>query len=60
MALAFINDPSRWPDLANEARALAEHIADPKAKHTMLAIAEEYERLTKELAARPAPQSESR
>jgi hypothetical protein len=58
MALASINDPSRWLDLAKEARALAEHIADPKAKRTMLAIADEYERLAKERAAGcPGPQS---
>jgi hypothetical protein len=58
MALASINDPSRWLDLAKEARTLAEHIANPKAKRTMLAIADDYERLAKERAEGcPGPQS---
>jgi hypothetical protein len=58
MPLASINDPNRWLDLAKEARALAEHIADPQAKRTMLAVADEYERLAKERAeACPGPQS---
>jgi hypothetical protein len=47
MPLASMNDPDRWLDLAKEARALAEHIADPKAKRTMLAVADDYERLAK-------------
>ena len=38
-----INDPKHWLDRAKEARALAEQIADPEAKRTMLKNAADYE-----------------
>jgi DNA mismatch repair ATPase MutS len=40
-----INDPKHWRRRAKEARALAEQIADPEAKRTMLKNADDYERL---------------
>ena len=43
MASSPITDPNYCLDLAKEARALAELIDDPKAKRTMLGIADEYE-----------------
>jgi hypothetical protein len=39
-----INDPKHWRRRAKEARALAEQIADPEAKRTMLKNADDYER----------------
>jgi hypothetical protein len=36
-----INDPKRWRRRAEEARALAEQIADPEAKRTMLKNADD-------------------
>src|SRR5262249_31670932 len=60
MSLYSINDPKHWLDRAKEARALAEQIADPEAKRTMLKNADDYERLaqrTQERAARRRPQS---
>ena len=45
MSVASINDPKHWLDRAKEARALAEQIDDPEAKVTMLALADDYERL---------------
>jgi hypothetical protein len=55
-----INDPKHWLDRAKEARALAELIDDPEGKRTMLAIADDYERLAKRAEDRAAghwPQS---
>jgi DNA mismatch repair ATPase MutS len=55
-----INDPKRWRRRAEEARALAEQIADPEAKRTMLKNADDYERLAQraqERAAGRLPQS---
>jgi hypothetical protein len=43
MTSMHITDPNHCLDLAKEARALAEFIDDPKAKRTMLVIADEYE-----------------
>jgi hypothetical protein len=60
MSLYSINDPTHWLDRAKEARALAEQMADPKAKRTMLKNADDYERLAhraKERAAGRWPQS---
>jgi hypothetical protein len=42
-----INDPKHWLDRAKETRALAEPIADPEAKRTMLNV-DDYERSPKE------------
>jgi DNA mismatch repair ATPase MutS len=55
-----INDPKHWRRRAKEARALAEQIADPEAKRTMLKNADDYERLAQraqERAAGRLPQS---
>jgi putative DNA-invertase from lambdoid prophage Rac len=42
-----INDPKHWLSRAKKARALAEQIDDPEGKRTMLATADDYERLAK-------------
>jgi hypothetical protein len=42
---ALLNDPERWRQRAEQARAIADGIADPEAKRTMLGIAQGYERL---------------
>jgi hypothetical protein len=55
-----INDSKHWLDRATEARALAEQIADPEAKRTMLKNADDYERLAQRAQERVAgrlPQS---
>ena len=55
-----INDPKHWLGRAKEARALAEQIADPASKRTMLKNAEDYERLAQRAQERAAghwPQS---
>jgi len=55
-----INDPKHWLGRAKEARALAEQIADPAIKRTMLKNAEDYERLAQRAQERAAgrwPQS---
>jgi hypothetical protein len=48
MPLYSINDPKHWLDRAKEARALAEQIADPETKRTILKNADDYERLAQE------------
>jgi hypothetical protein len=45
MALALINNPSHWRDRAEEARRIAEDMADAEAKRMMLDIADGYDRL---------------
>ena len=45
MALALINSPSHWRDRAEEARRIAEDMADAEAKRMMLDIADGYDRL---------------
>ena len=60
MPLHWINDPNHWLDRAKEARALAEQIADPEAKRTMLKNADDYDRLAQRAEERAAgrwPQS---
>lgn len=54
MAIASINDPKHWLDRAKQARALAEQLDDPEAKRTMLATADDYERLAKRAEERAA------
>jgi hypothetical protein len=49
-----INDPKHWLDRAKEARALAQQINDPEATRTLLAIADDYERLSKRAEERAA------
>jgi hypothetical protein len=41
----LLKDPAHWRDRAEEARRLAEALGDPKARQTMLEIAESYDRL---------------
>jgi hypothetical protein len=41
----LLKDPAHWRERADEARRVAETLADPKARKTMLEIAESYERL---------------
>ena len=45
MVLALINSPSHWRDRAEEARRIAEDMADAEAKRMMLDIADGYDRL---------------
>ena len=45
MPSAISSDPQHWRDRAAEARALAEKIADPKAKLAMLDIASNYQKI---------------
>ena len=40
-------DPEHWRNRAEEARAIAVQMTDPHTKATMLAIAQDYERLAK-------------
>jgi hypothetical protein len=48
MPAPSFNDPAHWLKRAKEMRALADGIADPKAKERMIRIAEEYEQLAKQ------------
>jgi hypothetical protein len=45
MSLALINSPGHWRDRAEEARRIAEDMADGDARRMMLDIAAGYERL---------------
>ena len=45
MSMALINDPRHWRERAEEARRIAEDMADPDAKRMMLIIAAGYDRL---------------
>jgi hypothetical protein len=49
-----ISDPKHWLARAKEARALAEQLDDAEAKRTMLATADDYERLAKRAEERAA------
>jgi hypothetical protein len=51
---ALSKDQNHWEQRAKEARALAEHIADPVAKRAMLEIAASYEKIAKRAEARDA------
>lgn len=44
-------DPKYWRERAEEARAQAEEMHDPKAKRTLLGIAESYEKLAEQAEA---------
>jgi hypothetical protein len=44
---SFINDPEHWRKRAEEARTIAELMADLQSKEGMLRTAEDYERLAK-------------
>lgn len=41
----MFGSPEHWRERAEEARQVAEHILDEKAKQGMLAVAESYEKL---------------
>jgi hypothetical protein len=49
-----INDPKYWRCRAEEARAMAESMTKPEAKHLMLNVAADYERLSKRAQERSA------
>ena len=44
-ALNKSDDPNRWRNRAEEARAIAVQMMDPHTKAVMLAIAQDYEKL---------------
>jgi hypothetical protein len=43
----ILDKPSHWLERAEEARTIAEQLADPEAKKMMLGIADSYDRLAK-------------
>jgi hypothetical protein len=43
----LLNDPAHRRERAEEARRVTETLADPKARQTMLEIADSYDRLAK-------------
>ncbi len=45
MTLNANNDPERWRNRAEEARAIAVQMADPHTKAVMLGIAQDYDKL---------------
>jgi hypothetical protein len=47
-----IDDPAHWRQKADEARRMADQLADPEAKQAMLEIAASYEQLAKIAGAR--------
>jgi hypothetical protein len=58
MPWTYLEDPAHWRFRAEEARGMAEHIADPKSKQMMLDVAADYERLAKRAEERKSsPQS---
>jgi hypothetical protein len=42
---SFINDPKHWEERAEQARVVAEEIADTRIKERMLRIANDYQKL---------------
>ena len=42
-----IDDPAYWRQKADEARRMADQLADPESKQTMMEIAAAYEQLAK-------------
>ena len=50
----LLKDPAHWRERAEDARRVAETLADPKARQTMLDIAESYERLAERALIRTA------
>jgi hypothetical protein len=55
MATGLADDPKRWRDRAQEARARAGDLNDPVAKRQMLGIARGYDRLAKRAEERSRP-----
>jgi len=51
---SFIHDPAHWRQRAEEARTIADQMADREAKGMMLKIAEDYEKLAKRAEERVA------
>jgi hypothetical protein len=49
-----LNDVEHWRRRAEEARGLAQQIADPKARRHMLNVADQYEMLATHAEARTA------
>jgi hypothetical protein len=47
-----IDDPAHWRQLAEEARRMADQLADPETKQMMLGIAASYEELARIAEAR--------
>jgi hypothetical protein len=50
----LLKDPAHWRERAEEARRVAETLVDPKARQTMLEIAESYDRLVERALIRTA------
>ena len=50
----LLKDPAHWRERAEDARRVAETLTDPKARQTMLEIAESYERLAERALIRAA------
>jgi phage shock protein A len=50
----LLKDPAHWRERAEEARRLADELADPKARQTMLDIASSYDRLARRALIRTA------
>jgi DNA-binding ferritin-like protein len=42
---SILDNPGHWQERAEQARSIAEQMADPDSKRMMLRIAEDYERL---------------
>jgi hypothetical protein len=57
--IPLLRDPNHWRSRAQEARDLAEKIADHESKLRMLHIADEYDKLAKraEMRVKTPPQS---
>jgi hypothetical protein len=51
---SLMDDPRHWRQRAQEARRIADQLADPAARKTMHEIATSYERLAKLAATRQA------
>jgi hypothetical protein len=56
----LLDDPEYWRDRAEEARARADQMKDPDAKHMMLRIAEGHERQCKLLEKKPRDSQDSK
>jgi hypothetical protein len=54
MKRSLINDPAYWRERAEEARRIAEQLADAVAKQTMLEIARSYDNLAELTEKHPA------
>jgi hypothetical protein len=50
----LLNDVTHWRNRAEEARTVADQLADPEAKRTMHGIADSYEKLARNAEARIA------